>query len=229
MQSTETQAAPVSLIEQIEAGAPVTIVTTEIAPAKRVRAKPATATAKPPKAANAAKPVQTPVTVDPNVNRAVAAAAVSAYYSNASLPFKSALDRFADLRLDKAAKRPSQRQAALLCVMLAYSDGNIGRNGEFKRGSFKLPATLFNPKADKLALVTCQPETGCLSDMLGRVVHYVSGPTSGKQQADTVLRIDFTAARREISEQIGGALAKQALAKLDALAPAKPAKPAKAA
>ncbi len=227
MQSTETQAAPVSLIEQIEAGAPVTIVTTEIvAPTKRVRAKPA-ATAKQPKAANAAKPVQAPVAVDPNLNRAVASAAVSAYYNGASLPFKSALDRFADLRLDKAAKRPSQRQAAMLCTMLAYSDGNIDKRGQFTRGAFKLPATLFNPKADKLALVTCQPETGCLSDMLGRVVHFVSGPTSGKQQASTVLRIDFAVARREISEQIApSALRSAALAKLDALSPAKPAKAA---
>lgn len=149
--------------------------------------------------------------------RAVAVAAVSAYYNGASIPFKAASDRFADLRTDKLAKKPSLRQAALIAVMLAADTaGNIKRNGTFTRGAFVLPAKLFNPKAGAGETVTCQPETGCLSDMLGRTVQYVSGPTSGAGQRDTVLRLDFKAARADLA-LLGGPLSRAAVAVLDKL------------
>lgn len=198
-------------------------------PAKRAaRAKPE-AVAKPSKPAATAKPA----TAKPDATakleatraaRAVANAAVSTYYSGLSLPFKAAADRFADLRLDKPAKRATERQAALLAVMLAADTaGNIKRNGQFTRGGFKLPASLFDKSAPAGSVVDCQPETGCLSDMLGRAVHYVSGPTSGNGQRDTVLRLDFKAARADITAQLGGALAREALAVLDKLTGAKAA------
>lgn len=133
--------------------------------------------------------------------RKLAGEAVAAYYSGASLPFKAAADRFADLRLDKPAKQPSQRQAALLASMLLAGD-NVKRSGEFTRGAFVLDGR------------NVQPETGCLSDMLGRVVHYVSGPTSGNGQRDAIFRIDLKRARDEITALVGGKLAAAALAKL---------------
>lgn len=137
--------------------------------------------------------------------RKLAAQAVSAYYAGASLPFKAAADRFADLRTDKAPKRATERQAALLASMLCADGDNIAADGTFTRGGFVIDGK------------RVQPETGALSDMLGRVVSYVSGPISGRGQADSVLRIDLAKAAGEIREHIGGALATQALARIDSL------------
>lgn len=185
------------------------------------------------KAATARKPASKPVTAKPApakpapaadnsdriAERAVAARAVADYYGGRSLPFKSASDRFADLRADKQPKAPSERQAALLAVMLAADlAGNIQPDGTFTRGGFRLPARLFDANAKPDATVACQPETGCLSDMLGRAVHYVSGPRSGREQRNTVLRLDLAAARAEIGAKLGDKLAKAAIARLDALA-----------
>lgn len=194
------------------------------APTAAVVAKPKRAR-KPASKPKAAKPVAKPAPVadtsDRNAERAAAAAAVSAYYGGRSLPFKSASDRFADLRLDKQPKAATQRQAALLAAMLAADTaGNIKPDGSFVRGGFKLPARLFDPKAPAEAVVSCQPETGCLSDALGRVVSYVSGPTAGKAQRDTVLRVDLKRARAEISAHIGDKLGKLAIKRIDALAAA---------
>lgn len=136
--------------------------------------------------------------------RKLAAQAVNAYYNGASLPFKAAADRFADLRTDKPAKKPTQRQAALLASMLLAGD-NVQADGTFMRGGFTLDGK------------RVQPETGALSDMLHRVIHYVSGPTSGNGQAESILRIDLARAAVEIREHIGGALASAALARIDTL------------
>ena len=136
--------------------------------------------------------------------RKLAAQAVNAYYNGASLPFKAAADRFADLRTDKPAKKPTQRQAALLASMLLAGD-NVQADGTFTRGGFTIDGK------------RVQPETGALSDMLHRVVHYVSGPTSGNGQAESILRIDLARAATEIREHIGGALASAALARIDTL------------
>jgi hypothetical protein len=178
------------------------------APIANVIDKPATET-------QAAKPA---VADTRPIERAVAALAVAEYYTGKSLPFKSASDRFADLRTDKPAKAATTRQAALIAAMLAAdTSGNIKPSGDFKRGGFMLPARLFDAKAPADKLVACQPETGCLSDMLGRAVTYISGPTSGKAQADTVLRLNLDIAATEISAQIGDKLAKPALARIAAL------------
>lgn len=216
MQNVNEATAPVVTVASTEAAAP--------APAKRTR-KPATAKAdKPAKAERVAKPAA-PAKPDQAERQAAreaslndrrqaridAAKAVAQYYAGSSLPFKAAADRFADLRLDKAAKRPSQRQAALLASMLLAGD-NVKANGTFTRGAFVIDGR------------NVQPETGALSDMLGRVISYVSGPVSGNGQRDAVFRIDLAKARAEISEQIGGALARAAIARIDTLAPAKPAK-----
>lgn len=212
MQTTETQT-------------PAATVTTEAAPAKQAAKRQRVAKPEAKQAAKPAKQAAKPATVakperaayDPAA-RFAAAAAVKAYYGGASLPFKSAADRFADLRTDKPAKRPSQRQAALLATMLAADTaGNVKPDGTFLRGGFRLPRSLFDANAKPGDTVACQPETGCLSDMLGRVVSYVSGPTSGKAQADTVLRLDLEAAEREIGENLGGDLGRAAVARIRAL------------
>lgn len=165
-----------------------------------------------------AKPVAAPSdTLETSrLARSVAATAVAAYYSGSSLPFKAASDKFAPLNHHNV-KKPSPRTAALLAVMLAADTaGNIKRNGSFTRGGFVLPARLFNPKAAESDTVRCQPESGCLGNQLGRTVHFVSGATDGKAQADSVLRIDFKAARAEL-QQLSGALQRAALARIDAL------------
>lgn len=210
--------------ETVTVAAQAATETTTPAKAPRTR-KPATAKAdKPAKAERVAKPAapakpdaaQREAKREAAINdrrqaRIDAAKAVAQYYAGSSLPFKAAADTFAALRLDKAAKRPSQRQAALLASMLLAGD-NVKANGTFTRGAFVIDGR------------NVQPETGALSDMLGRVVSYVSGPVAGNGQRDAVFRIDLAKARAEISEQIGGALARAAIARIDTLAPPKAAK-----
>lgn len=179
----------------------------------------APAAAKPAKPAKAAKPVAAkPVNLakpsDATADtasttradeRIAAAAAVRDFYTGKSLPFKAASDTFATLRLDKPAKAATTRQAALIAAMLLSGD-NVKRNGHFTRGGF-----IHDGKA-------VQPETGCLSDMLGRVVKHVSGPLTGKQARDAVFSIDLKLARAEISAHLGDKLGKLALARIDKLA-----------
>jgi hypothetical protein len=183
---------------------------TVAAPATAKRAKPTAkpVAAKPSKRAD--KPVPAvatkpePDTSDRSAERIAARTAIADYYSGAgkSIPFKSASDTFAPLRLDKAPKAATVRQAALLAAMLISGD-NIKRNGQFTRGGF-----IFDGKH-------VQPETGCLSDMLGRVVHHVNGPLAGREARTATFRVDLAKARAEISGLLGDKLAKQALAKLD--------------
>lgn len=161
--------------------------------------------AKPEAAKPAVKPAADSDTSDRQAERIAAAAAISAFYSGRSLPFKAASDTFAALRLDKAPKAATTRQAALIASMLLAGD-NIKPDGTFTRGGF-----IHDARA-------VQPETGCLSDMLGRVVSYVSGPTTGKQSRDAIFRIDLAKARAEISAHLGDKLGKLAIAKLDKLA-----------
>lgn len=136
--------------------------------------------------------------------RKLASEAVRSYYDGASLPFKAAADRFADLNTAKQPKRATQRQAAALAAMLLAGD-NIKRDGTFTRGAFVIDGR------------NVQPETGVLSDMLGRVVSYVSGPISGAGQRDAVFKLNLKAAYGEIQALVGGKLASAALRKLEAL------------
>lgn len=212
----------------IATGATVTPATT---PKPVSTAKPAKAIAKP--APKPATPAAKPADTDRAIERAVAGAAVAAYYTGgSSLPFKAASDTFRPLAVN--TKAATQRQAALFAAMLvADRADNIKPDGTFVRGGFRLPARLFNPKAPADALVSCQPESGCLSDANGRAVSYVSGPTTGKAQRETVLRLDLGRVRAEISQHLGDKLGKLAIARIDALTGGKhrpaPAKPAKAA
>ncbi len=170
------------------------------ATAKRAAAKPAKpATAKPANAAPADKPA-----IDIGAERKAATDAIRSYYSGASLPFKAASDKFAPFRTDKAPKRATERQAALVAAMLLAGD-NIQPNGNFVRGGFTFDGR------------NVQPETGCLSDMHGRIIKHVSGPLAGKQARESVFNIDLATARAEISAHLGDKLAKPALAKLDKL------------
>lgn len=202
----------------IAPAAPVTAIAIRDADAAAIAAKSAklaaTRTAKPSKPA-AAKPAKPAATVAPSVpasdatsdrtaERIAARDAVSTYYNGRSLPFKSASDTFAAFRTDKAPKAPTTRQAALLAAMLISGD-NVQPNGQFKRGGF-----VFDGR-------NVQPETGCLSDMHGRTVSHVSGPLAGKLARDAIFAIDLPKARAEISANIGDAIGKLAIARIDAL------------
>lgn len=185
----------------------------------------------------AAKPVAPaaakPAPVGPSISdeRAAAARAVGEFYtSGTSFPFKSASVKLSDINANNA-KAPSVRTAALVAAMLAYSGDNIKPDGTFTRGGFLVPAKLINPDAKPSDKLHAMPESGCLGNMLGRVVSHVSGPLGGKQARDGIFRIDFAAARIEL-QQLGDVHAKPALAVLNKLAPVakpKPAKPAKRA
>lgn len=171
-------------------------------------AKPATANTK--AAAKPASPViaATDAAAD-SINaraaeRIAARDAIATYYGAGSIPFKAASDTFAPFRTDKAPKRATARQAALLAAMLVSGD-NVQPNGNFTRGGF-----IHNG-------LHVQPETGCLSDMHGRCVAHVSGPLAGKQSRDAVFNIDLATARAEISALLGDKLGKLALAKIDKL------------
>lgn len=159
--------------------------------------------------------------------RDVAAAAVSAFYSGASKPFKAASDRFADLNPNNA-KSPSTRQAGLMLALITYGRGNIKPNGDFVRGGFIVPAKLINPNAKPGETVRAQPESGCLGNMLGRTVKHVSGPVTGKAQADAVFRLDAVRAIAEIQAAFGDKPANAAAAILGDIGCAVERKPAKA-
>ena len=202
MQNANTSSAPVAFV----LGAAATEAPTE-APASVTPA-----TAKPAPAPAVAAPA---ADTDRSAERLAARTAIADYYSGAgkSIPFKAASDTFAEIRLDKAPKAATTRQAALLAAMLIAGD-NVKPNGNFVRGGFT-----FDGKH-------VQPETGCLSDMLGRTIKHISGPLTGKQAREAIFRIDLARARTEISAHLGDKLGKQALAKLDKLNPPKPAKAA---
>lgn len=171
-------------------------------PATAKRAAKPEAVAKPDKPSAAARDAKRVQALSERTEaRTLAAKAVRAYYGEASLPFKAAADTFAPLRTDKAPKRATLRQSALLASML-LAGNNIKRDGTFTRGAFVIDGR------------NVQPETGALSDMLGRVVHYVSGPLSGANQRDAVFRVDLKRAAAEIREHVGEKLAGPALARL---------------
>jgi len=171
-------------------------------PAKPHRVKAAKPATPPVVAPAAAAPAAE--TSDRIAERLAAREAISAYYGTGSVPFKAASDTFAPFRTDKAPKNATTRQAALLAAMLVSGD-NVQPNGNFKRGGFT-----HNGKP-------VQPETGCLSDMHGRVITHVSGPLAGKLARDAVFNIDLAKAKAEISANLGDALGKLALARIAAL------------
>jgi hypothetical protein len=206
MQNLLSTVAPValpSLVSPNPATPAPEATTTEAAskPAKPHRVK----AAKPATPATVVAPAAAPAeTTDRIAERIAAREAISAYYGAGSIPFKAASDTFAPFRTDKAPKNATTRQAALLAAMLISGD-NVAPNGDFKRGGFT-----HNGKP-------VQPETGCLSDMHGRVITHVSGPLAGKLARDAVFNIDLAKAKAEISANLGDALGKLALARINTL------------
>jgi hypothetical protein len=211
---TDTASIAASTVPPVATDATDATVTTDAAaepakPAKRDRKRPNGK----PAAAKPAKPEAAPEPStsgdDSAAERKAARDAVCGYYPGASLPFKAASDTFAPFRTDKAPKRATERQAALLAAMLVSGD-NIGRNGRFTRGGF-----VHDGKR-------VQPETGCLSDMHGRVIQHVSGALAGKQARDAVFAVNLKLARSEISALLGDKLGKLAIARIDTLLAPKP-------
>lgn len=177
---------------------------TNAKPAKPARVKAVKPAAQKPVIAETPAIVAKPDTSDKQAERIAAFEAICAFYSGTSQPFKSASDTFSLFRTDKAPKAATNRQAALIAAMLLAGD-NIQPDGTFKRGGFT-----HNGRS-------VQPETGCLSDMHGRILTYVSGALIGSEARNATFRIDLAKARAEISARLGDKLGKLPLAKIDKL------------
>lgn len=133
---------------------------------------------------------------DAAIAKAAAARAVAAFYSGASLPFKSAYVLKAKSAINFALHRaPTERSAGLLAAILTYCDVQPGTL-QFVRGSGRVPGSLLGytgPDAERL--YPAGPESGGLSNMLGSRAHYVSGPIAGPGCENAVFRIDYSGAR----------------------------------
>lgn len=186
---------------------------TDNKPAPAVAAKPA----KP--SAEARAQAQADTNDKRRLERDVSAAAVAAFYSGASLPFKAASDRFADLNFNNA-KSATARQAGLMLALITYGSGNMLSDGTFTRGGFNVPARLVNKNAKPNETVRAQPESGCFGNLLGRAGDYVSGPKSGREQASAIYRLRVGPALSEIAAAFGDKQ-RNAAAKLLASYPAK--------
>lgn len=126
--------------------------------------------------------------------KAAASAAVAQYYTGGiSMPFKAAvtLKRKADLNFS-GADQPTKRNAAAIAAILAYCD--VTNNGTFVRGSGRVPGSLLGYSGDDAKrLYSAGPESGTISGMLGREIHYVSGCHGGPGAENQILRLDFNA------------------------------------
>lgn len=192
--------------------------------ARRVQAKPAaklTPKAKPGKQApnkpttEARERARADAADSRSLARQAARQAVAEFYSGASKPFKAASDRFSDLN-PANAKAPSTRQAGLMLALITYGAGNFKPNGSFVRGGFIVPAKLVNANAKPGETIRAQPESGCLGNMLGRTISHVSGPITGKAQAEAVFKLDAKRALAEIQSAFGDKAANGARAMLQA-------------
>lgn len=134
--------------------------------------------------------------------RSVASAAVGAFYSGSSKPFKAASDRFADIN-SANGKSATPRQAALALALITYGAGNMRPDGTFTRGAFIVPAKLINASAKPGETIRAQPESGCLGNMLGRAADYISGPRSGRDQTQAVYRLRLPVCLAEIQAAFG--------------------------
>lgn len=187
-----------------------------VADAKPVKAKRAPRAAKPVVEAVAVVADAKPVSTYADERHAAMRAVAAFYTSGTSFPFKAASAKLSDLN-SANVKAPSVRTAALVAAMLTYAGDNIGPDGTFQRGGFRVPARLINPDAKPGVTLPAMPESGCLGNMLGRVVSHVSGPLGGKQARDGTFRINFDAARAELL-MLGDTVAKPALAVLRRIA-----------
>lgn len=196
------------------------------AAAKRVSAKAETKPAKPTSAEREA--ARADKLDDMRLARTVAAGAIASYYSGTSLPFKAASDKFTPLNGASRQCKPSQRQAALLLALITYGAGNFKPDGSFVRGGFRVPAKLINPKLGD-AIISAQPESGCIGDMRDLCISYSDGSAS----PDAVLKLNVPRSLTYIQAHFGDARANAAKAMLASYgvraAIDKPAKPAKAA
>lgn len=170
---------------------------------QRVSSKPATAKQTPAKPTQAEREAAQRANADAvHLARQCARAAVGEFYNGRSLPFKAASDRFADIN-PANGKAATQRQAALMLALITHGVGNMRRDGTFTRGAFVVPARLVNPNAKPGDTVRAQPESGCLGNMLGRTVDFVSGPRSGREQSAAVYRLRIEPALAEIQAAFG--------------------------
>ena len=138
-----------------------------------------------------------------------AQAAVSAFYSGASKPFKSAQQRLSPLNTNNA-KKPSVRQAAAIVAAFTYGAGNITKTGIFTRDGFNVPANLADKKAKSTDTMPAQLESGVLGNMLGNAV---------KQHADGVrFQFDTDAIKRDYLPLLPKAIREAGLKAVNAIA-----------
>ena len=138
-----------------------------------------------------------------------AQAAVAAFYTGSSKPFKSANQRLSPLNLNNA-KKPSIRQAAAIVAAFTYGAGNITKTGIFTRDGFNVPANLANKKAKSTDTMPAQLESGVLGNMLGNAV---------KQHADGVrFQFDTDAIKRDYLPLLPKAIREAGLKAVNAIA-----------
>lgn len=178
--------------------------------------------------ASAAAAPPAPSTVnDRAIARALAARAVAAFYSGASLPFKSAHDLKRKSAINFALRRDAtRRSAALLAAILTYCDVQPGTL-TFVRGSGRVPRRLlgYTDRPDETS--PAGPESGGLSNCIPDRIEYVSGPLAGDGCENAVFRIVYSGARANLlahndKQPDGEHLFSAPLALLDLLAKAPP-------
>ena len=127
--------------------------------------------------------------------RQAARAAVAAYYSGISMPFKAAVDLKIKSPINFGlTKNPSARSAALLAAIVTYCD--VQSDGTFVRGSGRVPGRLIGRTgADANRLFSAGPESGGLSNLMPDRVQYISGALSGAGCENAIFRLNFAAAR----------------------------------
>lgn len=127
--------------------------------------------------------------------RALAAKAVAAFYSGASLPFKSAHDLRRKAAINFALRRDAtQRSAALLAAILTYCDVQPGTL-HFMRGSGRVPGRLLGytgPDGERMH--SAGPESGGLSNCMPDRIDYVSGALAGPGCENAIFRINYAGA-----------------------------------
>jgi hypothetical protein len=131
--------------------------------------------------------------------RLAAKAAVSAFYSGSSLPFKAACDLKYRAAVHPRGAAHTARTAGLIAAIITYCD--IAPDYTFKRGSGAVPGRLLGyTGADASRVFQAGPESGALGRLLGdnRITH-VSGTLHGNGAENAVFQIDPTKCRANLT------------------------------
>jgi hypothetical protein len=131
--------------------------------------------------------------------RLAAKAAVSAFYSGTSLPFKAACDLKYRAAVHPRGAAQTARTAGLIAAIITYCD--IQPDYTFKRGSGAVPGRLLGyTGADAERIFNAGPESGALGRLIGdaRITH-VSGTLHGNGAENAVYKIDPVKCRANLT------------------------------